>query len=466
MREGIYRLVRKAEKSDKVGRAYNIFISTVAILSIVPMMFKIETPFLHMLERVTVYLLFFDYVLRWMTYDFSYKRNKIAAFFLYPITPLAILDLVSLLPSLDLLSPHFKILRLFRILKIMHYSDSFVYISNVFKREKRTLLSVLMIALGYIFVSALLMFSMEPDSFDNFFEALYWATTALTTVGYGDVYPVSEAGRLISMISSLFGIAVIALPAGIVTGGFIEEINRRKENEKEAEESLEDVHIKSGFRGSKKKAVRYAVIMVIGVLMNILLYDLAVYCNLPVWLDITGTIFAAIVLEPAAGLLVGLINNCSLSVFQYGSSALVYFAVSAAVALASGLVMRKKGHISWKRMPFAMLLVLCASSILAALITIWRSNGIPTGYWENFFYQQALQAGAPSWIATIYGTGAIKLFDVLASIIIVPFIYLILPKSIKYGEAPRTEEVLEQKTELPAEKAEPDKWQELKEDEY
>lgn len=434
MREGIYRLVRKAEKSDKVGRAYNIFISTVAILSIVPMMFKVETPLLHMLERVTVYLLFFDYILRWMTYDFSYKKNKIAAFFLYPVTPLAILDLVSLLPSLDLLSPHFKILRLFRILKIMHYSDSFVYISNVFKREKRTLLSVLVIALGYIFVSALLMFSMEPDSFDNFFEALYWATTALTTVGYGDVYPVSEAGRLISMISSLFGIAVIALPAGIVTGGFIEEINRRKKNEKEAEESLEDVHIKSGFKGSKKKVIRYAVVMGIGVLMNILLYDLAAYCNLPAWLDITGTILASVVLEPAAGLIVGLLNNCSLSVFEYGSSALIYFAVSAAVALASGLVMRKNGRISWKRIPLAMLYVLLLSSLLSAAITIWRTEGIPTGYWETFFYQRALQAGIPSWISTWCGIGIIKLFDVLASVVIVPIVYLILPKSIKYEE--------------------------------
>lgn len=439
MREGIYRLVRKAEKNDKVGRAYNIFISAVAILSIVPMMFKIETPFLHMLERVTVYLLFFDYVLRWMTYDFSYKKNKIAALFLYPITPLAILELASLLPSLDLLSPQFKILRLFRILKIMHYSDSFVYISNVFKKEKRTLLSVLIIALGYIFVSALLMFSIEPDSFDDFFEALYWATTALTTVGYGDIYPVSEAGRLISMVSSLFGIAVIALPAGIVTGGFIEEINRRKENEKEEEESLEDVHIKSSFKGSKKKVVKYAVVMGIGVLMNILLYNLAAYCNLPVWLDITGTILASVVLEPAAGLIVGLLNNCSLSVFSYGSSALIYFSASAAAALASGLIMRKKGRISWKRMPLAMLCVLLASSLLSTVFTIWRTEGIPTGYWETFFYQQALQAGLPSWVSTWCGIGVIKLFDVLASMIIVPVVYLLLPKSVKYEEQKENE---------------------------
>ncbi|MEG0115428.1 MAG: potassium channel family protein, partial [Hydrogenoanaerobacterium sp.] len=94
------------------------------------------------------------------------------------------------------------------------------------------------IAISYIFVSALAMFCYEPDTFDSFFDALYWATTALTTVGYGDVYPLTHVGQFISMASSLFGIAVIALPAGVITGGFMEEIaNAKVEREvKQAEE--------------------------------------------------------------------------------------------------------------------------------------------------------------------------------------------------------------------------------------
>lgn len=122
---------------------------------------------------------------------------------------------------------------MFRITKLFRYSKNFSYIANVFEKEKHTLMSVLAIALGYIFVSALAMFSYEPETFDSFFDALYWATTALTTVGYGDVYPTTQIGQLISMVSSIFGIAVIALPAGIVTGGFLEEINKRKEKESE-----------------------------------------------------------------------------------------------------------------------------------------------------------------------------------------------------------------------------------------
>ncbi|MEG2597690.1 MAG: potassium channel family protein, partial [Oscillospiraceae bacterium] len=117
-----------------------------------------------------------------------------------------------------------------RIFKALHYSKNFLYISHVFRKEKKTLGSVLIIAVAYIFLSALAMFSYEPDTFHTFFDALYWATTALTTVGYGDVCPHTGIGRLISMISSLFGIAIIALPAGIITGGFVEEIQKGRES--------------------------------------------------------------------------------------------------------------------------------------------------------------------------------------------------------------------------------------------
>jgi voltage-gated potassium channel len=93
------------------------------------------------------------------------------------------------------------------------------------KKEKVALTSVCYMALGYIFVSALVMFSVEPDSFDTLFDAVYWATTALTTVGYGDIYPVTTTGRIVSMVSSILGIAFVALPSGIITAGYIKEIN-------------------------------------------------------------------------------------------------------------------------------------------------------------------------------------------------------------------------------------------------
>ena len=80
------------------------------------------------------------------------------------------------------------------------------------------------------FISALIVFNIEPDTFSTFFDALYWATVSLTTVGYGDIYAVSYAGKIITMLSALMGIAIVALPAGIITAGYMDELNRKGEN--------------------------------------------------------------------------------------------------------------------------------------------------------------------------------------------------------------------------------------------
>ena len=104
---------------------------------------------------------------------------------------------------------------------------------NIFKRQKGPLSYVLILAVGYIVISALIIFNVEPDSFNTFFDAIYWATVSLTTMGYGDIYPVTEIGRIVTMVSSLFGIAIIALPAGIITAGYMDEIKNISETENE-----------------------------------------------------------------------------------------------------------------------------------------------------------------------------------------------------------------------------------------
>ena len=151
-----------------------------------------------------------------------------------PFSFFGIVDLLSILPSLTMLSSGFKLFRLFRLnkalkaLKFLRYSHSFELILNVIKREKRALAAVCVLAGGYIALSALIMFQVEPDSFDTFFDAIYWAVVTLTTVGYGDIYPTSEIGRIVSMTSSFMGIAIVALPTGIITAGYMRELSREK----------------------------------------------------------------------------------------------------------------------------------------------------------------------------------------------------------------------------------------------
>ena len=85
------------------------------------------------------------------------------------------------------------------------------------------------LSVGYIIISALIIFNMEPQTFNTFFDAVYWSTISLTTVGYGDIYPVSVAGKTITMLSSFFGIAVVALPAGIITAEYIYLIKNKND---------------------------------------------------------------------------------------------------------------------------------------------------------------------------------------------------------------------------------------------
>lgn len=222
----------------------------VIILSLIPLAFKAENIFFTVLDKVSVSVFIVDYFLRWITADYKFKKASPVSFIKYPFSPMAIMDLLSILPSLTIISDGFKLLRLLRLLralrvlrvfKAMRYSRSFKIIGNVLRSSKDSLIAVCALAAGYIVVSALVIFNVEPDSFNTFFDAIYWATVSLTTVGYGDIYPVTTIGRVITMISSLFGIAVVALPAGIITAGYMNELNkamnnRSEDNDKESDE--------------------------------------------------------------------------------------------------------------------------------------------------------------------------------------------------------------------------------------
>ena len=100
--------------------------------------------------------------------------------------------------------------------------------------------AIFIVDYGLRLLIALVMFNVEPETFDSFFEAIYWAPVSLTTMGYGDIYPTSVFGRIVTMVSSFIGIAVVALPAGIITAGYTHEIQRQYEvdenNESEEEE--------------------------------------------------------------------------------------------------------------------------------------------------------------------------------------------------------------------------------------
>lgn len=235
MRERIYRTIEASDGQDVWSSVYDAFMMVMIIVSLLPLNFKEEIPFFNITDEITTVVFIIDYLLRWSTADFGSKDKPVIAFLRYPFTPMAIIDLISILPSVTLLHRGFKMLRVFRmvratrvlrIFKFIRYSKNVQIILNVIKNSKKALLTVGIFALGYVYISALIAFNVEPDTFDNIYDAIYWAVVSLTTVAYGDVYLVSEVGRAISMFSSLFGVAFVALPAGIITAGYMKEIEK------------------------------------------------------------------------------------------------------------------------------------------------------------------------------------------------------------------------------------------------
>ena len=246
MRKRIFDIVEKANENDKVSHIYDLAMIVVIAVSLVPLALKNPPQIWMVVEWGATAIFSIDYLLRWLTADHKLKKGK-WSFVVYPFTAMAIVDILSILPTILVVNPAwrvfkaFRLIRALRVLKIFkgfRYSRNIEIIATVFRKQKRSLIAVGGLAIGYILLSALVVFNVEPETFNSFFDAVYWATVSLTTVGYGDIYTVSVTGRIITMISAMLGIAIVALPAGIITAGYMTEIGREEEQaEKNCKES-------------------------------------------------------------------------------------------------------------------------------------------------------------------------------------------------------------------------------------
>ena len=242
MRKRIYEIIEVADSTDKLSHFYDWFMMAAIIASLIPLLFKQSNRAFEVIDKVTVVIFIADYLLRWFTADMKIQKG-VFSFFRYPITAWAIIDLLSILPSLTIVNNAFRAFKMFRlfrtfravktlkVFKAFRYSKNIEIILRVFKKQKDSLVIVGMLALGYIFVSALIVFNVEPDTFNSFFEAIYWASIVLSTIGFGDIYCQTIAGQIITIVTSLMGIAIVALPAGIITAGYMDELGSAKESD-------------------------------------------------------------------------------------------------------------------------------------------------------------------------------------------------------------------------------------------
>jgi voltage-gated potassium channel len=246
LRHRIYTILEREDPNDKTAKIVFRIIVTVIIINVSAAVLYTDARFAHMfpndlrvIETVSVTVFAIEYVVRlWSCVESPHYRGMSAlqARLRYSVTPGAIIDLIALVPffAIHFLSADMRslaMLRLLRFFKLARYSPGLSSVIEALRAERHGLIACLVVLAGAILVSASAIYAAEggaqPDKFGSIPESMWWAVVTVTTVGYGDVVPVTTIGRIIGGITMVAGIFMLALPVGIFATAFIEVIRRR-----------------------------------------------------------------------------------------------------------------------------------------------------------------------------------------------------------------------------------------------
>ena len=192
------------------------------------------------IEFVSIIIFTAEYALRIWTANLVYPElSPVRARIRYITSPMAIIDLISILPFiLPILHTYnlvgvrvFRLVRLLRIFKLNRYSDALAAIGEVFRSKSQQMIASVFFVFMILILASLLIYYAEhdaqPDQFANAFSGLWWAVATLTTVGYGDIYPITPLGRFLGAIIAILGIGMVAVPTSILSAGFMETLEKQ-----------------------------------------------------------------------------------------------------------------------------------------------------------------------------------------------------------------------------------------------
>jgi len=192
-------------------------------------------PFFSAFEAFSVAVFSVEYFLRlWSITARPSYREPLAGRVRYLATPYAVIDLLAVLPFyLPFLIPvDLRILRVLLLFKLGRYSTAFEFVRRVVRRKRSELFVAVFISLLLLVVVSSLMYEVEheaqPEAFPSIVGTMYWSLVTLTTLGYGDVVPLTTVGRVLASITAVIGVALFGLPAGILASGFFEEFHERR----------------------------------------------------------------------------------------------------------------------------------------------------------------------------------------------------------------------------------------------
>lgn len=251
MREKIklrtFEIIQIGKDLDAASIAFDFFIAGVIFVNLFVTLFETfeqslpYTSVLTQIELVTMLIFAVEYALRFWTAEYLYpKKRKGEARAAFVLSFYGMIDLVSFLPYfLPFFFPSgaiafrmLRVARIFRLFRINTYYDAFNVITDVLNEKKDQIFSSVCLILILIIASSLCMYSLEheaqPEVFRNAFSGIWWSVSALLTVGYGDIYPVTLAGQMIGILIAFLGVGMVAIPTGIISAGFVEHYTKLK----------------------------------------------------------------------------------------------------------------------------------------------------------------------------------------------------------------------------------------------
>ncbi len=245
-----WELLEIGNEKDRASRFFDYFIFTLILLNVgafiigtVPAVNETAGGFLHGFEIFSIVIFTVEYFGRvWSCVTTEKFRNPVTGRIRFSMTPLAVIDLLAILPfylaflGIDLRFLRIlRIVRILRIAKLSRYLEGLMLFADVLRNRKEELIMTTTVLMVLLIVSSSMMYYAEvdaqPEAFTSIPATMWWAVATLTTVGYGDIYPITALGKIFGSMVAVIGIGLFALPTAILGSGFIEEINKRKEKQ-------------------------------------------------------------------------------------------------------------------------------------------------------------------------------------------------------------------------------------------
>lgn len=258
IKERLYEILEIAAVGDIPSKLFDIFIMALITLNVIAVILATVEKFdsqyqyyFRIFEIFSVTIFTIEYLLRLWTCTINKNfRNSITGRIRYMLTPLAIIDLLAILPFyLPMIIPldlrfirAVRLFRLFRLFKMGRYSKAVFILKKVLKEKKEELVLIIFVIFLLLIIFSSLMYFIEkeaqPEAFSNIPEAMWWGIITLTTVGYGDVYPITPLGKILGALIAFLGIGMFALPAGILGSGLVEVVRKKEINNNKSIEEL------------------------------------------------------------------------------------------------------------------------------------------------------------------------------------------------------------------------------------